>query len=134
MATWLFKTEPNTYSFSDLENDETTMWDGVSNALALKYLRSVEDGDTVLVYHTGDEKQIVGVAEISRECYLPDGETDPKKAVCDIAFVRWLDAPITLAQIKGEPDLADWELVRLARLSVVPVSDEVWTKLRIWMD
>lgn len=134
MATWLFKTEPATYSFADLENDETTMWDGVTNALALKYLRTVEEGDTVLVYHTGDEKQIVGVAEISRECYLPEGEDDPKKAVCDIAFVRWLDGPITIAQIKAEPELASWEFVRLARLSVVPVSDEVWAKLQTWMD
>ncbi|RYX83043.1 EVE domain-containing protein [bacterium] len=133
MATWLFKTEPNTYSFFDLENDEATMWDGVTNALALKHLRTVEEGDTVLIYHSGDEKKIVGVAEVSREAYLPEGEIDPKKIVCDIAFVRFLDAPITLAQVKAEPELSTWELVRLSRLSVVPVNDEVWTKLQTWM-
>lgn len=134
MASWLFKTEPSTYSFFDLENDEVTAWDGVTNALALKHLRATEEGDTVLVYHSGDEKRIVGVAEVSRESYLPEGEDDPKKIVCDIAFVRWLDAPITLAQIKAEPELATWELVRQSRLSIVPVSDEVWSKLQTWME
>jgi len=126
---WLFKTEPATYSFADLERDEETMWDGVTNALALKHLRAVEEGDTVLIYHTGDEKQIMGVAEVTRAFYPNPDEDDPKLAVCDVRFVRHLEKPVTLAQIKAVPELANWELVRNSRLSIVPVSDEQWEQL-----
>ncbi len=131
---WLFKTEPATYSFADLERDEETMWDGVTNALALKHLRSVEEGDTVLIYHTGDEKQIMGVAEVTRTSYPNPEEDDPKLIVCDVSFVRYLEKPITLAQIKAIPELASWELVRNSRLSIVPVSDEVREKLKPWLE
>lgn len=131
---WLFKTEPSNYSLQDLERDEETMWDGVTNALALKYLRSVEEGDTVLIYHTGDEKQIVGVAEVVRGFYANPEENDPKLAVCDVRFVRHLEKPLSLAQIKATPELGQWELVRNARLSVVPVSEEVESKLREIME
>ncbi len=130
MAHWLFKTEPSNYSFQDLESDEETMWDGVTNTLALKYLRSIEEGDDVLIYHTGDEKAVVGVAEVTRGFYIHPEEDDPKLAVCDVRFVRHLEKPITLAQIKEVPELAGWALVRNARLSVVPVSEEVWDKLK----
>lgn len=131
---WLFKTEPATYSFADLERDEETMWDGVTNALALKHLRSVEEGDTVLIYHTGDEKQIMGVAEVTRTSYPNPEEDDPKLIVCDVSFVRYLEKPITLAQIKAIPELASWELVRNSRLSIVPVSEEVREKLKPWLE
>lgn len=131
---WLFKTEPANYSFADLERDEETMWDGVTNALALKHLRSVEEGDTVLIYHTGDEKQIMGVAEVTRTSYPNPEEDDPKLVVCDISFVRHLEKPVTLAQIKAIPELASWELVRNSRLSVVPVSEEVREKLKTWLE
>ena len=126
---WLFKTEPATYSFADLERDEETMWDGVTNALALKLLRTIEEGDDVLIYHTGDEKAVVGVAEVVRGCYINPDENDPKLAVCDVRFIRHLEKPVTLTQIKATPELADWDLVRNARLSVVPVSDEIWAKI-----
>lgn len=129
MARWLFKTEPSEYSLADLENDEETMWDGVTNALALKHLRTVETDDDVLIYHTGDEKAVVGVAEVVRGCYINPDEDDPKLAVCDVRFVRHLERPVTLAQIKATPELASWDLVRNARLSVVPVSDEIWNKI-----
>ena len=133
MAHWLFKTEPSNYSFQDLESDEETMWDGVTNTLALKYLRSIEEGDDVLIYHTGDEKAIVGVAEVTRGFYIDPEAGDPKLAVCDVHFVRHLEKPITLTQIKEVPELTDWALVRNARLSVVPVSDDVWMKLKDWL-
>jgi predicted RNA-binding protein with PUA-like domain len=131
---WLFKTEPANYSFADLERDEETMWDGVTNALALKYLRLVEEGDTVLIYHTGDEKALVGIAEIVRGAYVNPEEDDPKLSVCDVRFVRHLEKPVTLAQIKAIPELSEWQLVRNARLSVVPVSDEVWQLLQPVME
>ncbi len=123
---WLFKTEPDNYSYADLERDGQTMWDGVENNLALKYLREVKTGDTALIYHTGDERRIVGVADVARGYYVnPDGDDD-KLAVCDVAAREALETPVTLAQIKAEPKLRDWALVRNSRLSVVPVTEQQW--------
>lgn len=123
---WLFKTEPTNYSYADLERDGQTMWDGVTNNLALQYLRAVKAGDVALIYHTGDERQIVGIADVVRGGYVnPDGD-DPKLAVCNIKVRKRLEKPVTLRQIKAEPKLKNWALVRNARLSVVPVSDEEW--------
>ena len=123
---WLFKTEPDNYSYADLERDGQTMWDGVENNLALKYLREVKTGDSALIYHTGSERCIVGVAEVVRGYYVnPDFDND-KLAVCDVAAREALETPITLKQIKAEPKLADWALVRNSRLSVVPVTEQQW--------
>ena len=123
---WLLKTEPSNYSYADLERDGQTVWDGVTNALALKYLRQVSIGDLALIYHTGDERQIVGIADVVRGFYVDPNFDDPKLAVCDIKARARLQTPVTLAQIKAEPKLSNWALVRHARLSVVPVSDEEW--------
>lgn len=123
---WLLKTEPSVYSYDDLERDEQTMWDGVTNALALKHLRQIQTGDMALIYHTGEEKQIVGVADVVRGFYVNPECDDPKLAVCDVRARKRLKMPITLAQIKAEPKLGQWALVRNGRLSVVPVADEEW--------
>ena len=123
---WLLKTEPDNYSYDDLERDSQTMWDGVTNNLALKYLREVKTGDSALIYHTGEQRRIVGVAAVVRGYYVNPDFDDEKLAVCDVAARERLETPITLSQIKAEPTLAAWALVRNSRLSVVPVSEQQW--------
>ena len=126
MAIWLLKTEPDNYSYDDLERDGETMWDGVANNAALKNIRAIQAGDTAIIYHTGDERALVGIADVTRGYYVnPEGD-DAKLAVCDVRAKRRLSKPVTLSQIKAREDLQNWDLVRQARLSVVPVSDEQW--------
>ena len=126
MAIWLLKTEPSNYSFADLERDGETMWDGVTNNQALQNLRLMQEGDVALIYHTGDEKSIVGIADVSRGFYVNPELDDPKLAVCDVKAQTALKNPVTLAQIKARADLSDWALVKNSRLSVVPVSEAQW--------
>ena len=126
MAIWLLKTEPTVYSYADLERDEETMWDGVTNNQALQNLRKMKSGDLALIYHTGDEKRIVGVAEVRRGFYVNPEMDDEKLAVCDVKAKEKLENPVSLAQIKAVPELSDWVLVRNSRLSVVPVSEAQW--------
>jgi predicted RNA-binding protein with PUA-like domain len=129
MQRWLVKTEPQTYSLQDLKRDGVTEWDGVRNALAQQYLRQMECGDVVLIYHSGKEKAVVGEAMVEREKYLDS--TDPKgKAVCvDFKFREAFEHPIPLAAIKANAKLQDMELVRISRLSVMPVSEAHWKVL-----
>lgn len=127
---WLLKTEPSLYSYADLERDGETMWDGVTNNAALKNLRSVEKGDVALIYHTGDERQLVGIAEVTRGFYVNPEKDDPKLAVCDVKAVEKLENPVSLAQIKGDLRFDGSDLVRLGRLSVVPISEGEWEILR----
>jgi len=123
MATWLFKEEPTHYNFDQLVRDGRTTWSGVKNALAQKHLRSVRKGDRVLYYHTGDEKAIVATATAAGDA-CPDPEDDTGKAyVVEIVPGKRLDRPVTLAEIKAAPLFADFALVRMSRLSVMPVSD-----------
>ncbi|MCC6898419.1 MAG: EVE domain-containing protein [Polyangiaceae bacterium] len=121
MATWLFKTEPKTFAFADLVRDKTAVWDGIRNPEARNNLRAAKKGDLVLVYHTGDERAVVGVAKITRAAY-PD-PADADWLAVDLAPVRAVTAPVSLAAIKADARLADFVLVRRGRLSVVPVSD-----------
>jgi predicted RNA-binding protein with PUA-like domain len=129
MAYWLFKEEPDHYSYNDLERDGSTLWTGVANPLARKNLRNVRKGDQILYYHTGKEKAVVG-----EMVALEDAEPDPKGgdpkavAVRVKAKKRW-ERPVTLAEIKRDPQLASWELVRLPRLSVMPASKEEWQRV-----
>lgn len=123
---WLLKSEPSVYSYGDLERDGQTMWDGVENNLALKHLREIKTGDVALIYHTGDERCIVGVADVVRGYYVNPELDNDKLAVCDVKARERLESPVTLKQIKAEPKLADWALVRNSRLSVVPVSALEW--------
>jgi predicted RNA-binding protein with PUA-like domain len=127
MATrWLFKTEPSVYSYEQLVKDKKTMWDGVANNLALKNLRDIQKGDLIFIYHTGDEKQAVGVARALGGAYADTSKKDPKLLVVDIEAVRALPKPVTLAQVKAQKKLADFDLVRNSRLSIMKVSDEQW--------
>jgi len=122
MATWLFKEEPTHYGFDQFERDGRTTWSGVRNALAQKHLRAVKKGDRVLYYHTGDEKAVVATATAAGDAY-PDPDDDSGKSfVVDIVPAKRLGRPVTLAEIKGEPAFADFLLVRMSRLSVMPVS------------
>jgi predicted RNA-binding protein with PUA-like domain len=129
MAHWLFKEEPGTYSFTDLERDGSTVWSGITNALAQKHLRAIKKGDTVFFYHTGDERAVVGVMQVTADP-TPDAD-DPagKRVVVDVKPLRKLKKPVTLTAIKADTAFAEWELVRIGRLSVMPVPDEIWKKI-----
>ena len=126
---WLFKTEPSEYSYDDLERDKKTTWDGVSNNLALKHLRAVRLGDEILIYHTGNDKAIVGLAEVVSEPYPDPNEKDDNLIVVNIKPKRRFARQLTLSEIKNAEALKDFDLVRLPRLSVMPVSKEYWQVL-----
>lgn len=129
MARFLVKTEPSTYSFADLKRDRRTVWDGVSNPVALKHLATIRKGDTVVVYHTGDEKQAVGLAVAASDAYPDPKLKDPKRPVVDLAADRALAKPVTLAQVKADAVLKSTELARLPRLSVMPFSEAQFQRL-----
>ena len=126
---WIVKTEPSTYSYDDLARQKTAVWDGVKNNLALKHLRSMRPGDQVLVYHTGDEKAVVGVAEVTRAAYPDPKQKDPKLAVVDLKAAGRLPRPVSLGEIKKDRAFADLGLVRMGRLSVMPASAEQFQRL-----
>ena len=126
---WIVKTEPSTYSFDQLERDGTTVWDGVRNNLALKHLREMKRGDRVLVYHSGEEKAVVGLAEVAAEAYPDPKQKDPKLVVVDLKAAGRLPRSVPLAEIKQEPAFADLALVRIGRLSVAPASAEQFKRL-----
>ena len=128
-AHWLLKTEPSTYSYSDLERDQVTTWDGVKNPSALNNIRAMKNGDQALFYHTGDEKAIVGVARIVSNPYGDPKLADPKRVVVDLAPVRKLKQPVPLSRVKADPRFVAFALVRLPRLSVMPVTPEQWDAL-----
>jgi len=129
MARFLVKTEPSTYSFADLERDKRTIWDGVSNPAALKHLSTIQKGDTVIIYHTGDEKQAVGLATAASDAYPDPKFKDPKRPVVDLTADRALPEPVTLAQVKADVVLKGTELARLPRLSVMPFSEPHFQRL-----
>ena len=126
MAKWLFKTEPSAYSFQQLQKDERTVWDGVKNNLALKNLKGIKKGDQILIYHTGDEKAAVGAARALSDAYPDPEKKDPKLLVVEIEAGKALPKPVTLAEIKATARLKNFDLVRLPRLSIMPVSEEQW--------
>jgi predicted RNA-binding protein with PUA-like domain len=123
MATWLFKEEPTHYNFDQLAEDGRTTWSGVKNALAQKHLRSVRKGDRVLYYHTGDEKAVVATATAAGDAYPDPDDKTGKSYVVDIVPGKRLARPVTLAEIKAASAFTDFALVRMSRLSVMPVSD-----------
>ncbi|MCX7877295.1 MAG: EVE domain-containing protein [Ignavibacteria bacterium] len=126
MTKWLLKTEPASYSYDNLEKDKKTRWDGVTNPYAMKYIRSAKEGDLAFIYHTGDEKQIVGIAKIVSEPYPDPRYNDERFYVFDIVPYKRLKKPVTLKSIKAEKRFTDSKLVRAPRLSVQPVSEELW--------
>lgn len=122
MAAWLFKTEPSEFSFDDLRAKKVARWDGVRNATALIHLRAVKVGDAVVVYHTGNEKRAVGLAKVVRAPYPDPAHDDPKLVVVDLAADAALPAPVPLAAFRADPLLATTDLIRITRLSIVPLT------------
>lgn len=129
MARWLFKEEPTHYSFADLERDGETLWDGISNNLALQHLRKVRPGEQVLYYHSGKEKAIVGVMEVLSVPEPSPGARNERIVAVRVRAVRRLQCSVPLGRIKADPQLADWDLVRLPRLSVLPVTEVQWARV-----
>ena len=127
MAYWLLKADPDDYGWTQLERDRRTVWDGVSNNLALKHLRGARKGDLALVYHTGAEKAVVGLAGIESDPY-PDPD-DARLVVIDLAPRKRLPRPVSLAEIKADPRFAEFALVRMSRLSVMPVPAPLWQRI-----
>jgi predicted RNA-binding protein with PUA-like domain len=126
---WLVKEEPTNYSFEALIKEGRTSWSGVKNPLAQKHLKSIHKGDKVFYYHTGTEKQIVGIARALSDAYLDPKDKSGKLSAFDLGPVKRLRKAVTLAKVKATPRFATFPLVRLPRLSVMPVSDGEWKLL-----
>ena len=126
---FLFKEEPTHYSYADLVRDGRTSWTGVKNPLAQKHLRSVKKGDRIFFYHTGSEKAVVGVAKALGDAYPDPKDKDGKLYAVDVGPVRPLRSPVTLASIKADKAFASFPLTRMPRLSVMPVSDDEWSRI-----
>jgi predicted RNA-binding protein with PUA-like domain len=123
---YLVKEEPSSYSYDTFAKDGGTTWSGVKNPLAQKHLRSVAKGDLVFYYHTGDERAIIGIAKAAGDAYADPADKTGKAHVVDLTPVRRLPRPVTLAEIKADARFKDFPLVRLSRLSVMPVTDREW--------
>jgi predicted RNA-binding protein with PUA-like domain len=126
---WILKTDADTYPFDQLVRERRAVWDGVSNALALKHIRSMAKGDHAFIYHSGDEKALVGLARIVSDPYPDPKNDDPRLVVVDIEAGDRLAHPVTLAAIKADPAFAELGLVRMSRLSVIPVPADQWKRL-----
>ena len=129
MAYWLLKTEPSTYSWEELVAEKETRWDGVTAPAALQHIRAMKKGDKALIYHSGDVRAAVGLAEVTTAPYVdPEGDSE-KLAVVDVRAVKGLKSPVGLAEIKTDPLFAESPLVRISRLSVVPLTAEQFKRL-----
>jgi len=125
-SAWLFKEEPTHYSWDDFVRDGKTVWSGVRNPVAQRNLRSVRKGDAVFYYHTGNEKSVVGIAKAAGDAYPDPADKSGKLYAVDVVPVRKLKRPVTLAEVKADKRFADFALVRISRLSVMPVSEKQW--------
>ena len=129
---WLVKQEPSGprgYNFSILQKEKTTVWDGVHNNLALKHMRNMKKGDSVLYYHTGDERQAVGIMTVTSKPYPNPEEDNERFVVVDVKYKKQLDNSVSLEQMKKEKSFKNWELLRISRLSVMPVPKTIWDKI-----
>jgi predicted RNA-binding protein with PUA-like domain len=126
---WLFKEEPTHYGFDALVKDGKAVWSGVKNPLAQKHLHAVKKGDRIFYYHTGNEKAIVGIAKALGDAYADRQDKTGKQAVVDVAPVKKLPRRVTLAEIKADAAFSNFPLVRISRLSVMPVSDAEWKRI-----
>jgi predicted RNA-binding protein with PUA-like domain len=126
---FLFKEEPSNYSFDALVRDGKTSWTGVKNPVAQKHLRSVKKGDRIFFYHTGSEKAVVGIAKAAGDAYPDPGDKAGKLYAVDVVPVKKLKTPVTLASIKAEKAFAPLPLVRVPRLSVMPIEDDHWERI-----
>ena len=129
MNYWLLKTEPSDYTYDQLVKDNKTVWDGVGHNTALINIRNSRKGDLVFIYHTGDERQVVGIAELISDPYKDPKSDNPKMTVFDIKPVKKLVMPVTLAQIKADKRFSEFRLVKESRLSVVSVPKEIWDSI-----
>jgi predicted RNA-binding protein with PUA-like domain len=123
---WLFKEEPEHYSYDSLMQDGKTVWSGVKNPLAQKHLRSVKKGDLVFYYHTGDQKAVVGIMKAAGDAYPDPADSAGRLYAVDVAPSKKLKRPVTLKEVKADQRFADFALARLPRLSVMPVTDAQW--------
>jgi predicted RNA-binding protein with PUA-like domain len=128
---WLIKEEPAHYSFDDLIRDGRTAWSGVRNPLAQKHLRSMRSGDRIFFYHTGDVKAVVGIASALSAPYPDPSDKTGKLYAIDVVPVRKLRSPVTLAAVKADKAFASFPLVRISRLSVMPVTDDEWQRIEV---
>ena len=126
---WILKSDAASYGFDQLLQDGRTTWDGVSNPVALRHIRSMAPGDPVLIYHSGEGKELVGLARVASAPYQDPRREDPKLSVVDIEADRPLPRRVTLATIKADSAFADLPLVRQPRLSVIPVPEAQWNRL-----
>lgn len=129
MAYWILKTDADSYPFDQLERERRAVWDGVTNALALKHIRSMASGDMAFIYHSNVGKELVGLARIASAPYPDPKSKDPKLVVVDLEADRRLPQPVPLSAIKADPRFADLGLVRMSRLSVIPVPPAQWKML-----
>ncbi|MDI1495154.1 MAG: EVE domain-containing protein [Cenarchaeum symbiont of Oopsacas minuta] len=130
MKYWLAKQEPSGlrgYSFEQFAKDKKTVWDGVHNNLALKHMRTMKKGDLVLYYHTGTERQAVGIMKVVSDPYPNPEEKDDRFVVVDVKYERPLTHPVRLDAIKADSRFAGWDLLRISRLSIVPVTARIWS-------
>jgi predicted RNA-binding protein with PUA-like domain len=126
---WILKTDSDVYPFEQLERERRTTWDGVSNPVALRHIRSMAPGDPLLIYHSGATKEIVGLARVASEPYPDPKQRDSKLVVVDVEADSAFPQPVSLSSIKADPFFADLPLVRQPRLSVIPVPEPQWKKL-----
>ena len=129
MAQWLMKEEPEHYSYDQLEHDRKTVWAGVKNPLAQKHLRSIRKGDRIFYYHTGKQKAVIAVARAAGDAYPDPQDGSGKMFVVDVVPDKKLPRPVTLAEIKADGKFAAFPLVRMSRLSVMPVTDAEWARI-----
>lgn len=123
MAAWLLKSEPSEYSYDDLAKEGRSEWDGVKNAQAQIHLRTMQEGDTCVIYHSMKERAAIGIARIVRAPYPDPTDETGRRVWVDIQAVRKLERPVTITELKAEPDFATSELVRISRLSVQKLTD-----------
>jgi predicted RNA-binding protein with PUA-like domain len=128
MAYWLAKSEPSVYSYAELEREQRTEWTGVHNATALIHLKRMRPGDGMLFYHSGEERSVVGIARISSQPH-PDAKDDRGSWSVEVEADHALARPVSLAELRAEPALADFMLFRISRLSVMPVSATQWKRI-----
>jgi predicted RNA-binding protein with PUA-like domain len=127
---WLVKSEPNSYAYADLERDGRTVWDGVRNNAAALHLKAMALGDEVLFYHSQEGLAVVGIATVSRTAYPDPSDASGRFVAVELEPDRPLKRPVTLAEMKAEPALADMVMLRQSRLSVSPVTDRQWATIQ----
>ncbi len=123
---WLAKQEPSSYNLETLKKDKKTVWDGVHNNLALKHINNMNKGDQIMFYHSGDQKQIVGIMEVTSKPYPNPDEENKRFVVVDVKFKSQFTKSVSLSELKKQKKFQNWELLRISRLSVMPVPKSIW--------